>query len=161
MAKLSTWQAKRLLEAYAQQQNAAAEQQIAAYDRVVDAALAETQADVQGQQQAADAAERAAWDRAAVEALAQRHRVAERLASLGLSRSGAAESAQDGIARARRQQQTAATETRRAALSALSKRLLTARTEASGKKEKNAATVRRSVAAKIAEKQLSLNKQTM
>ena len=159
MATITKRQAQKLLDAYTKEQTAAAEAAIAAYNREVDANMAETEAAVNAEKAKAETEAATTVDRAAVQALIDRYAVAETLGNLGLLRSGTADTAREGIARRRTTAEREAQTAKRQALSALSQRLVTARRQAEAKKQKNAATVRKTVAGKVAEKKLTLGKQ--
>ena len=159
MATITKRQAQKLLDAYTKEQTAAAEAAITAYNREVDADTAETEVAVNADKAKAENEAAVAIDRAAVQALIDRYAVAETLGNLGLMRSGTADTAREGITRRRATTERQAQTTKQQTLSALSQRLVTARRQAEAKKQKNAATVRKTVASKVAEKTLTLGKQ--
>ena len=142
-------QAEALLRAYIEKQTAATEAAIAAHDRETD----ET-----GNRREALTEERAQYEKAAVQAMIDRYAVAQTLAKLGLSRSGTADAMGEAVTVRRTVAERQASDKRARALSALSERLLTAREQATAKKEKNAAAARRTLAGKIAEKTVTLNR---
>lgn len=155
---LTKKQAAQLLATYKKQQTDATNASIAAYNKTVDAEVAATEAEVKTAQQTAQATADAAYDRAAVEALIERRQIAETLSNLGLSRSGTAESAVESIDRKRTVSDRTANAVKTQALSELSQRLVTAREQAAAKKAKNRANARKTLAGKIAEKKLTLDK---
>ncbi len=161
MATLTREQAAELLRAYIEKQTAAADADIAAYDGKTDAALAQTEADIAAERREAKENERAAYSRAAVQALIDRYAVAQVLGSLGLSRSGAADSHREGIVLRQQTAQRRASAQKRQAVSELSRRLLSARQRADADKSQHAAAVNKTLAGKIAEKTLTLDRQTM
>lgn len=151
-------QAAALLAAYKKEQTKAANASIEAYNREVDTATAAEEREVAQRWQKAAQTERAAYDTAAVQALIDRHVIAETLANRGLTQSGTADGLREGVARRQEVSTRRATASKKATLSELSQRLVTARQNAAAKKAKNAASVNKSLAGKIAEKQLTLNK---
>lgn len=159
--KLTKKQAATLLSAYQKQQTDAANASIGAYNKAVDAETAEQEAAIVADRKTAQKTADAAYDRAAVQALIERRAIAETLANLGLSRSGVAASAGEGIERTKAVSDRAATAVKQKALSALSQRLVTAREQAAAKKAKNQASVNKTLMAKIAEKKLTLDKAAM
>lgn len=159
--KLTKQQAASLLADYQKRQTNAANASIAAYNKAVDADIAATVTDIKAEQQQARETADAAYDRAAIEALIKRREIAETLSHLGLSRSGTADSARESIERKRTVSENRAMATKQKALSDLSQRLVTAREQAAAKKTKNAAGVNKTLAGKIAEKKLTLDKATL
>lgn len=159
--KLTKEQAAALLAAYKKQQTEATDASIAAYNKTVDAELAATGATIAAEKQKAQATAEREVDRAAVKALIERRQIAETLSNLGLSRSGTADSANESIERERTVSERTARRTKQQSLSALSQRLVTAREQAAAKKEKNAASAKKTLKAKIAEKKLTLDKAAM
>ncbi len=159
--KMTKEQAKALLDAYEKQQTDATNASIAAYNKSVDADVKATESEIAAEKQKAGATADAAIDRAAVQALIEKHQIAEAISNLGLSRSGVAASADESIKRRRLVSESKATAAKRASLSALSQRLVTAREQATAKKEKNAAAAKKTLAGKIAEKKLTLDKATV
>ena len=159
--KLTKWQADTLLAAYKKQQTDAANAAIAAYDAQVDADVSATERQVAADRKAAEQSAAASYDQLAVQAMIDRLRVAETLAGLGLARSGAADAAYDGIGRKRAVAERKTAQNTRAILSELSQKLVTARENAAAKKAKNAASVRKTLDGKVAEKRLTLTKATM
>lgn len=156
--KLTKQQAEALLSAYQKQQTDAAKASIAAYNQTVDADTAATEAEIQAEQGAVHATADAAVDRAAIQALIERREIAETLSNLGLSRSGTAASARESIDRKQAIAARGANAVKAKALSSLSQKLVTAREQAAAKKEKNTATVNKTLQGKIAEKKLTLDK---
>lgn len=159
--KLTKEQAKALLDAYEKQQTAAVNASIAAYNKAVDADVKATESDVAADKQKAVATADTAIDRATVQALIEKRQIAEAITNLGLSRSGVAASADESVERRRLVSERNATAAKRASLSALSQRLVTAREQAAAKKEQNAASAKKTLQAKIAEKKLTLDKATV
>ena len=159
--KLTKEQAKALLDAYEKQQTAATNASIAAYNKEVDADVKATETEIAAEKQKAQITADTVIDRAAVQALIERRQIAEAISNLGLSRSGVAASADESISRRRLVSENNATAAKRASLSALSQRLVTAREQAAAKKEKNAAAARKTLNSKIAEKKLTLDKATV
>jgi hypothetical protein len=151
-------QAAELLRAYIKTQTDATEAAIAQKQRETDEDLRETEAEIAQKRAVAETDERQAYSKAAVQALIDRHAVAQTLASLGMLRSGAADAATEAVnTRKTVAEQRAATQ-KRAVLSELSRRLQTARAQASVKKESVAADARKTLSGKIAEKTVSLNR---
>lgn len=156
--KLTKKQAAQLLSAYENEQTAAANASVAAYNKAVDADTEKTEAEIAAQQKDAQKTADTAYDRAALDALIERRRIAETLSNLGLSDSGVAKSAAESINRKQAVAVRTATAAKRKVLSELSQKLITAREQAAAKKAKNAASVNKTLKGKIAEKKLTLNK---
>ncbi len=161
MASLTKQQAEALLRAYIREQTEATDKEIAAYGRETAAQLQETEREAEAGRREAIATEREQYSKAAVQAMIDRYAVAQTLASLGLSRSGAADSAREATAVRKTVAEQQATAKTRQTLSALSQRLLTAREQATAKRESHAAAARKTLGGKIAEKRLTLNRATM
>lgn len=151
-------QAEALLRAYIEKQTAATEAAIAAHDRETDETVKQTERAAEADRREALTEERAQYSKAAVQAMIDRYAVAQTLAKLGLSRSGTADAMGEAVTVRRTVAERQASDKRARALSALSERLLTAREQAAAKKEKNAAAARRTLAGKIAEKTVTLNR---
>ena len=156
--KLTKKQAAALLSAYENEQTAAANASIAAYNKAVDAETAEVQADVAAKEREANKTAAEAYDKALLETLIRRREVAETLGNWGLTRSGLVTSQNESIDRTQVVAQRTASAKKAAALAKLSQRLLTAREQAAAKKAKNTASVQKTLASKVAEKKLTLNK---
>ena len=159
--KLTKKQAAALLSAYQKQQTEAANASIKAYNKAVDAEIAEEKAEIADKQQQARKTADSAYDRAALSTLIERRAVAETLSNLGLSDSGVARSANESIDRKRTVADRTATSAKQKTLNELSQRLITAREQAAAKKAKNKASVNKTLAGKIAEKKLTLDKATI
>lgn len=161
MAKLTKRQATSLLNAYTKEQTAATEAAIRAKEAELDTALRQTEQAAASERAkvAADAA--AALDRAAVNALIERYAIAERLQGMGLGSSGSYQAARESVGEAKTIAARRAKTAQATALSALSQKLKTAREKTAAEKTSYAAGARKSLAQKIAERKLTLNKQTM
>lgn len=156
MAKLTKKQAEALLAAYTKEQTDAANAAITAYDGARDAEVAAVEREVAADTREALRETREALDGAAVKALIDRYAVRDAVAGLGLSQSGTADTALATVEHTRRRTAADARVKQREVLSALSEKLVSARESADAKKAQNAATIRRTLAGKIAEKRLSL-----
>lgn len=161
MATISKQKAQELLDAYTKQQTAATEAAIAAYNEKQDAAAAETQAENREKQAAAAEAATAAYDKHLVQQLADEYRLAEQIANLGLNRSGTADAARSAVQRTRAVADAAARATHRQAVADLQQSLLTARRRTESNKASYAASARKTLQGKLAEKKLSLTKMTL
>ncbi len=159
--KLTKKQAAALLSAYQQEQTAAANASVAAYNKAVDAETAQTEADIALKQKDAHHTADTAYDRAALRMLIERRQIAETLGNWGLSDSGVAKAEYESIDRKQAVSTSEATAVKNKTLSDLSQRLLTAREQAAVKKAKNQASVNKSLKNKIAEKKLTLDKAAM
>lgn len=159
--KLTKAQAAALLAAYQKQQTEATNASVAAYNKTVDADVRKTEAEIATERKDAQTTAEAAVDRAAIKALIERRQIAETLSNWGLSRSGAADSANESIERKRTVSERTARSKKQQALSVLSQRLVTAREQAAAKKAQHAASANKTLKAKIAEKKLTLDKAAM
>lgn len=158
--KLTKKQAQALLDQYEKQQTAATEAAIAAYNKQVDAQTAADTEENRQKQAAATEKANIAYDAALISALADKYTIAEQVASRGLSRSGAATAAAAATEHRRALRQQAARATETDALAQLQANLLSAGRTAQAKKTANAATARKTLAGKVAEKRLTLMKNT-
>ena len=142
---LNQEQVNALLGKYITEQTAAAKKAEDAYNREADAAKAKTTA-------------AKALDTQLVKELVGKRRLAEQLATWGLSRSGAAATGNQAAARQRQVALKDIAATRDAALAAIKQKseALVKQTEA--KKQKNTASSQKTLANRIAEKRLSLSK---
>ena len=151
-------QAADLLRAYIETQTKATEAAIAQKQRETDEALRETEAEISEKRAAAETDAKKAYSKAAVQALIDRHAVTQTLAALGMLRSGAADAATEAVGTRKTVAEQRAATQKRVVLSELSRRLQTARAQASVKKESVAADARKTLSGKIAEKTVSLNR---
>jgi hypothetical protein len=158
--KLTKAQAQALLDEYTRQQTAATEAAIAAYDADVDARTAAQEATLRQKQGDTDKTAATAYDKNLIQALADRWQIAEQVANWGLSRSGTAKTRRSAALRKKQVADAAAAAAHKQATAAIQRELLTARRTAESGKAKNAASARKTLAGKVAEKRLTLMKNT-
>ncbi len=159
MSKIVTKeQMEALLDAYIREQTAATEAAIEAYKRKVDLETEAKAQDITARMQQVTDDTKAQYDANAIQALIDRRRAEEQIARWGLTHSGSAKTRLQGVENAQKaaQDRTAAAE--RASLASLGQQLLTARKTAEGKKDEHAASARKTLGSKIAEKRVTLMK---
>lgn len=161
MATISKREAQKLLEAYKAQQTAATEAAILAYNDKRDARWEETRQTVLDKENERRQEAQAAYDSRLIQQLADTYLLQEQIANRGLTASGSADALMAGLSRQgvvadarHREQETAAT-------AAVQTALLTAHRRAEADKAENAASARKTLQSKVAEKTLSLAKQTL
>lgn len=157
MSKIVTKeQMQALLDAYIREQTAATEAAIEAYKRKVDLETEAKAQDIAARMKQATAAANAQYDAAAIQALINRRQAAEQIARWGLTHSGTAKARLQGIDNAQEVAVKQTANAQRASLSSLGEQLLTARKTAEGKKDEHAASARKTLGSKIAEKRVTL-----
>ncbi len=151
-------QVQALLDQYVREQTTATEAAIAAYERKIDAETQAEEEQLRDRMNEVSADARAQYDAEAVKALIARRAAQEQVARWGLSRSGTAKTRLQGIsdAAATAAKRTAAQE--RASLDKISQQLLSASKTAQTKKDQHAASARKTLASKTAEKRVTLMK---
>ena len=156
--KLTKKQAEALLAAYTKAQTAATDQAIAAaaakQDETVRQATADKQAAVE---QAREEAKRS-YDAQTVQRLADERMIAERVANLGLFGSGQHKALADGARRVWERGAAENKDRQRQAFAAAETKLATVKATVAAEKKKTAADAKKTLAGKIAEKRLSLDR---
>ncbi len=155
-SKLTKEQAQALLEAYMREQTAATEAAIAAYNAKTDTETAQKEEQLQQKMDDATQKANAAYDKQAIQALIDRRVLDEQIARWGLARSGTAAVRRQGVRDAATYAANETATEHRRALSDLNRQVLTARQTAERKKDQYAASARKTLASKGAEKRLSL-----
>ena len=155
---LNQEQVNALLGKYITEQTAAAKKAEDAYNREADVARDKEQQTLNADAAKAKTTAAKALDTQLVKELVGKRRLAEQLATWGLSRSGAAATGNQAAARQRQVALKDIAATRDAALAAIKQKseALVKQTEA--KKQKNTASSQKTLANRIAEKRLSLSK---
>lgn len=158
MATISEAKAQYLLDQYIAAQTQATEQAIQAYAEKVKAQLAAEEEQTADKAQETTQDTSAAYDKHTVQALVARRNAMESLANRGLTRSGLAQHTKTSIARQKQVADNAAAIKGRQTLTTLQKNLEQAKRNAQAQISEHAASARKTLNQKIAEKELTLFK---
>lgn len=159
MSKIVTKeQMEALLDAYIREQTAATEAAIEAYKRKVDLETEAKAQEITARMKQVTDDTKAQYDANAIQALINRRQAAEQIARWGLTHSGTAAARLQGLKNAENTAQKRVTAGQQASLSSLGEQMMTARRTAEGKKDEHAASARKTLNSKIAEKRVTLMK---